>query len=161
MLKKLERLPKDLSLIAHAGVQFIDYGFLMVEDFSFSRSFEERPKEQFNILRPIEQNKQGPGMIDTDTGQPVTSNLTYSVQLQRALEAYDGMWLPMPYLKRKGTDRGRKLFERGPSNWARLRVTKLDSPDAGGYTHRLTLAFDTQPESMVKDGPYVCPLPED
>ncbi|MBV6486918.1 MAG: hypothetical protein GHHEDOFH_00855 [Pseudorhodoplanes sp.] len=162
MLKRLQRLPKDLSLIAHAGVQFVDYGFKLDPKFSFSKTFEERPDRQFYILRPIEPSKEGDGFIDSETSQPVNSNLTYSVQLQRALEAYDGIWLPAPFLKRKGLDpQGRKSFERGPSNWARLRIVKLGSPDDQGNTHRLTFAFDSQTESLIKGGSYICPVPED
>jgi hypothetical protein len=174
MLKKLQVLFKEQALVAHSGVQFLDYGFCLEESFSFSRSFlerlEERPGGQYHVLRPIERNKRAAGetgqqtaeFVDAETGEDVTTSSTYSVQLKVALEAYNGVWLPAPFLKRKGQDQtGRMTFEYGPSNWARLRVIKLETPDERGHTHRLTLAFDTHPEGMIRGGAYACPVPED
>src|SRR5262245_36691880 len=149
MLKKLQLLPEEQALIAHSGVQFLDYGFRVDPEFTFSRFFletvEERPDSTYTILLPIEPNRQkstdpdnpSPEFINSESRHPVTSKSIYSVQLAVALDAYNGIWLPVPFLKRKGRDQaGRELFERGPTNWARLRVVKLDTPDDHGNTHR-------------------------
>jgi hypothetical protein len=174
MLKKLQALFKEQALVANSGVQCLDYGFVLDENFAFSRyfleRFEEGPNGRFHVLRPIERNKKTPEsperqiaeFVDAETGEEVTSAATYSVPLKAALDVFDGSWLPAPFFKRKGQDyMRRQTFEPGPSNWARLRVVKLESPDDKGYTHRLTLAFDTQPEEMIRGGTYVCPTPED
>ena len=174
MLKKLQTLSKEQSLIAHSGVQFIDYGFRLDENFAFSRYFLEKLEERTNgsvrVLRPIERNKRTPDhpdqqiaeFIDTETGGEITSLATYNVQLKFALDVFDSTWLPAPFFKRKGRDEtGRPMFEPGPSNWSRLHVVKLDTADEKGYNYRLTLAFDTKPEQMIRGGGYVCPAPED
>jgi hypothetical protein len=169
MLKKLQDLPRDQTLVAHSGVQFVDYGFRIDENLAFSRMFlekigGERNGQPYYVLRQIENSRQGAGLIDSETLEPISSNATYSVRLQQALEAYDGVWLPAPYLKRRGLDeQDRETFEHGPTNWARMRVTQVGvaSGDPGAYTHRLTIAFDTRPEDAVKGNPYVCPVPED
>src|SRR5438067_402668 len=142
MLKKLQALAKEQSIIAHSGVQFIDYGFHLAEDFTFARSFleklEEKPSGRAHILRLIERNKRMPQdpdhpipeFIDAETREEITSGATYSLQLKLELDLLDGVWLPAPFLKRKGRDEsGRPMFEPGPSNWARLRVVKLEAPD--------------------------------
>src|SRR5262245_1255026 len=107
MLKKLPALSKEQALVAYTGVQFLDYGFQVDENFSFSRTFleklEERPNGRYHVLRPIERNKNAPGafdheFVDSETGDEVTSTATYPVQLKTALEAYDGTWLPAPFL---------------------------------------------------------------
>ena len=36
MLKKLQDLPRDQTLVAHSGVQFIDYGFRVENELAFS-----------------------------------------------------------------------------------------------------------------------------
>jgi hypothetical protein len=174
MLKTLQSLFREQALIANSGVQFLDYGFCLDENFAFSRSFLEKLEERANgphyVLSQIDRNrapptssgKQPTDFVDSETGEEVTSSATYSVQLKTSLEAYDGTWLPASFLKIRGRDRsGRSNFEAGPSNWARLRVVKLETADEKGFTHRLTLAFDTRPERMAKGGPYACPLPED
>ena len=167
MLKKLQKLFREQALVAHSGVQFLDYGFKFDENVVFSRWFleksEQRADGEHRVLRAIERNKKHadntgkriPDFVDVETGEDVASRATYSVQLKTVLEAYDSAWLPAPFFKYQGK------FEPGPSNWARLRVVKLDHPDDSGFTHRLTLAFDTRPEKMAEEGPYACPLPED
>lgn len=173
MLKTLQSLFREQALIANSGVQFLDYGFCLDENFAFSRSFLEKLEERSNgphyVLRPIDRNKAPPAnfgkqpadFVDAETGEEVTSSATYTVQFKTSLEAYDGVWLPAPFLKSRGQDAGRNKFEAGPSNWARLRVVKLETADEKGFTHRLTLAFDTRPERMAKGGPYASPGPED
>lgn len=174
MLKELQDLTKEQTLVANTGVQFIDYGFRLDASVTFSRAFVEKlevtPEGQYHVLRSIERkktpfndtNQKGADFVDSETREDVTSAAIYSIQLHLALDIFDGIWLPAPFLKRKGQDQsGRKSFEPGPSNWARLRVVKLDSPDERGFTHRLTLAFDTVPQEMVRGGSYVCPVPED
>jgi hypothetical protein len=172
MLRPLQKLPQDQTLVAHSGVQFIDYGFRLDEEFSFNRNFLEIPEaaqddSQSNIayrLQQIETNRAGPGYVDVETKLPVTEKSTYSIQFARALEIFDSVWLPTPYLKHKGYDgTSRETFEQGPFNWCRLRITKL-SPTEGAaddYTHRLTLAFDTTTGEAVKGWPYISPVNED
>jgi hypothetical protein len=174
MLKKLQPLFKEQALIAHSGVQFLDYGFKVDDNFAFSKFFLEKPDEHpdgpHDVLSLIERTKKDvdnptkrfADFVDPETGEDVMSRATYSVQLRTVLDAYDSIWLPAPFLKHKGrAASGQMKFEPGPSNWARLRVVKLDQPDEAGFTHRLTLAFDTRPEKMIERGPYACPLPED
>src|SRR5262245_53933465 len=113
MLKKLQALFKEQALVANSGVQCLDYGFVLDENFAFSRYFleryEEGPNGRFHVLRPIERNKKTPEsperqiaeFVDAETGEEVTSAATYSVPLKAALDVFDGAWLPAPFFKRK------------------------------------------------------------
>jgi hypothetical protein len=168
MLKHLQNLPQDQTLVAHSGLQFIDYGFQLTEEFSFNRTFLEIPepgeteKDIAYVFRQIETNRNGPGYIDTETREPVTEKATYSVPFARAIEIFDSVWLPVPYLKHKGYDETqRETFEQGPINWCRMRITKLSGGVADDYTHRLTLGFDTSTGDAIKGWPYLSPVNED
>ena len=169
MLKELQELPRDLKLVAHSGVQLLDYGFRLPEEFSFTRMFlEQRAKdednEEIDVLRQIETDRKGLGYRDVETGAPVTETSTYSVQFAKALQVFDTVWLPAPFLKQKGYDeviRDRETFEQGPSNWARIRVAKVDADPATDYNYRVTIAFETRPGEVREGWPYVCPVSED
>jgi hypothetical protein len=165
MLKPLQKIPKEQSLVAYSGVQFMDYGFRFEPNASFTRTFAEildrRPDgSEYHRLRAVEIDRQSPtgGFIDAETKQPLNSTAMYGVQLRNALEIYDGAWLPAPFLKVMGRDHGRATFEQGPANWVRLRVTKLETPNEGDNTHRLIFAFDTQIEANPT---YASPSSED
>ncbi len=188
MLKELQRLKKELTLVANSGLQFLDYGFKLPEERSVQRYFaelqepatagkqpdsaggrgdgegvddKEPAKEgaKHNVLRPLRRISDPEMMVDLETGQQETSTATYRVSLQQALELFDGTWLPAPFLKPKGA--GEDGFEEGPTNWARLRVVALPAPDTNGNTHRLTIVLDTRIEDHVPQAGYLAPSPVD
>ena len=74
-----------------------------------------------------------------DTGQP--GDYDYKIDANRALEAFTGRWVPVPFLRLSNEQWKDGAFkcEKGPSNWARLHVSREDSDDA----YRLTFLFDT------------------
>src|SRR4051794_20838204 len=100
MLKPLQKLPQDQTLVAHSGVQFIDYGFNVAEDFSCNRTFLEiaepggSEKEVAYTFHQIETNRSGPGYINAETREPIAEKTTYSIPFARALEIFDSAWLP-------------------------------------------------------------------
>ncbi len=68
----------------------------------------------------------------------------------------------MPFLRiRERQPDGDHRFDNGPVNWARARLLELPAPDAEGYTHRVTLAFDTQLLPTREGRPYLAPSPQD
>ncbi len=40
-------------------------------------------------------------------------------------------------------------FDEGPTNWSRMRLVKLATPDIDGNTHRLTMAFDSRGDAQA------------
>ena len=74
-----------------------------------------------------------------DTGQP--GDYDYKIDANRALEAFTGRWVPVPFLRLSNEQWKDGAFkcEKGPSNWARLHVSREDSDGA----YRLTFLFDT------------------
>ena len=165
MLKRLQSFSQNLTLIGHSGVQFVDYGFKL--DKPFSREFFE----QRDTTR-TEDPDDGPGRelrrittsaedsLDAQTGQPVKSVSRYDIKAIDALAIYNNMWLPVPFLKIRGANEAGG-FEAGPSNWARMRVSKLEQPDTDGYQYRVTFAFDTRILKLPAGAPYSGPREED
>ena len=56
-----------------------------------------------------------------------------------ALRMFTGHWVPLPYLRRKDSQKAK--FHPGPQAWCRMMLTVSDKP---GCTHAITLAFDTK-----------------
>src|ERR1700744_4499535 len=103
MLKELQELPRDLKLVAHSGVQFLDYGFRLPEELSISRMFLEKRargegNEEVDVLLQIETNRKNARYRDVETGESVTETSTYSVQFAKAVQVFDSVWLPAQFL---------------------------------------------------------------
>ena len=163
MLKKLQRLPTDMALVSHSGVQFVDYGFRIEKEFSrrFLERLDERPGGPATwTLRRLVLDPDSGEFVDAESKRAPTALSVYGIQVKNALEAYNDMWLPAPFFKVKGVGAA-DGFEKGPSNWARIRVSALDAPDLDGYTHRLTIAFDTRTDDLRTGDAYTCPRPDD
>jgi len=68
-----------------------------------------------------------------------------TVRAREAVEAYEGIWLPIPFL-RKSYD-GKK-FQQGPETWAMAWFSRISgvNEDTDEFTHNVVLAFDTRTE---------------
>ncbi|MGH8332413.1 MAG: virulence factor SrfB, partial [Pseudomonas sp.] len=73
------------------------------------------------------------------------------------LELLDGVWLPTPFFRFMPPHR----FDEGPTNWSRMRLVKLATPDIDGNTHRLTMAFDSRVMPKRDGTAYLAPNEED
>lgn len=59
------------------------------------------------------------------------AELSYEVDAKQAFSLFDGQWIPVPFLclKPERWDDQEQKFERGPSNWARIRVKRRNSEE--------------------------------
>ena len=73
-----------------------------------------------------------------DAGQP--GDYDYKIDAIRALETFEGRWVPVPFLRLSNEQwkDGSFTCEKGPSNWVRLHVSRDE-----GDVYRLTFLFDT------------------
>jgi len=80
-----------------------------------------------------------------------------TVRAREAVESYEGMWLPIPYL-RKSYD-GKK-FQQGPETWSMFWYSRIPGTNENSkYTHNVVLAFDTKCED--NDQAYLTPTEND
>ncbi len=161
------------SLIPNTGIQFLDFALKGQDVERLSRTFwpevhrdqtdaEGRPLVTLHAL-----TKDGEGRFLHVTpahpnGIEPPEQETFSVRAPQALELFERQWLPIPFLRegQRGSD-NLPIFDKGPTNWARLWVSALPETDEDGNTHRVVIAFDTLLLERRADGPYAAPAPSD
>jgi hypothetical protein len=158
----MQGLPKIVSLVPQSGLQFIDLRFGLERLPRAPRSFWEQPL-------PAGQEAAAPALVNLrmlsidDTGtllDPVSGRTppdeeVYSVGRAQALEPFLGRWVPLPYFRVAAMAAGGKeIYDKGPTNWARLRIAELPAPDDDGNTHHAVLAFDTALRQRDEGRPY-------
>ena len=165
-IKELADWPDLVTLVPFSGIQMLDFGFNL-ESTRFRSRFLERTVARHDTvdereLEPLPQNDdEADNRIDE-----VRENdpLDYVVSGRQALEVFLGKWIPVPILrlrKEPGQD-GDRQFDQGPTNWARIRVVELDSPDPrSSHTHRVQLAIDTSLVNKNRTDNYLAPEEDD
>lgn len=150
---------QSISLVPHSGIQFVSDHFDLDTTPRFSRTFLERKIDNNITLHP------GWRFEDPDGEPPprVAGDTDYDVSKERALEPFLGQWVPVPYLRLIGSgEHGEDRFDRGPSNWVRVRVVKSSKELNQKGTHQVTFAFDTEvlPPPLANRA-YTAPSTED
>ena len=174
MLKPLTEFDDVVTLIPDSGIQLLDFGLNDEMVTKVRRSFWPEKLGQTDDdgrhiirLHPLEERDEGYVYFSDEYPDgryaPADDDDIDSYSGAKAFEAFDGEWLPIPYLRRKISDRPTdEMYDFGPIGWCRGRVVKLDEPDEQGNTYRLTLAFDTTLGSPKREGtPYLAPEPRD
>ncbi|MEG6594020.1 virulence factor SrfB, partial [Desulfovibrio sp. 1188_IL3213] len=120
----IPRYLSPVSIIPGGCPQFLDFALQEESIRRLRRYFREEKKNQgdadgryTHYLRCLAETESG--FIDQLTGQPCDED--YSVEARRAVEVWEGHWLPIPFLRTldQAWPDGGKRFECGPSNWAR------------------------------------------
>ncbi|MEL6336432.1 MAG: virulence factor SrfB [Pseudomonadota bacterium] len=165
-LHPLHTWKSDATLVPYSGVQFVDFGFDINAIGSVTRQFIERTvvtggeRDECTLI-PLTGDEEA----DADlVGQPREDDDEYSINKTKALEPFLNKWAPAPVFRIKpGRARdGSELYDAGPSAWARVYVTELESPEPDtGYTHRAILSFDTQLATKVTQDAYTTPTGAD
>jgi hypothetical protein len=150
-----------VSIIPGGCPQFLDFALPEEAVRRLRLSFREEKKQ--NDTNPEAQSQQQPrythylrcltetedGLVDQLTNLPCDED--YSVEARRALDALEGHWLPIPFLRTLDQlwPDGSKRFECGPSNWARARIIRSESHPG---TLRVVILFDTNTEERPTEG---------
>lgn len=156
-------LPRIVSLVPQSGIQFIDVRFAITQLPNLMRSFWEQPL-------PAATESAGAGsrlvnlriltdedglFMDPVSGQSPPLEECYPVGRSEALQPFIDRWVPLPYFRVGAVAvGGKERYDRGPTNWARLRLSRLATPDGDGNTHHAVLAFDTALRELDKTQPY-------
>lgn len=157
-----------ISLVPNSGLQFIDLHFNIDDLPKLNCSFwEERMESQATadgqvpvMLRCLEANEASGELEDPTTGQTPPVEEIYDLNRQKGLEPFLGKWVPLPYfyvIKPASLMGDPASYDKGPTNWARVRVAELAERDRHNNSHRITLLFDTAIRNREPDRPYVMP----
>lgn len=143
-------------IVPKSGLQFLDFAFELTRHARLSAAFWEEPRpdktgpdgQPLVLLRKLQQDAEGNLVFwDEEAGQLRTAPEadSYKISATKALEAFQGQWLPFPllHLDERGPD-GRDSFRQGPSTWARILVQPVTPARAGDPTHRIVVALDTK-----------------
>ena len=148
-LNELMHFPEVVPLIPGTGVQFLDFGFSIDKQ-------SDVPKEWgwFDPRTTMNNEKIPPCVRRGD--EEARGVESYSVDLKAIEQMFHRVWMPLPLLRREAQG-----FYRGPTNWARAYLAKLDEPDADGHRYRLVIAADTTLLEFVESEAYLAPSPGD
>ncbi len=157
MLAQVVKFEEQATLIMSSGLQFMDFGltlelrkeqageFLRLDTGrSLARlEYNERTEKYYHPGNPTAERRPDPNL---------------STAMEESIKLLDGLWLPIPVLR---ANPGRD-FEDGPTTWSRARIVTLaPGEDLNGFTHRLTLAFDTSVFDDDDDTGYLAPRRDD
>lgn len=149
-LSKLVQFSQVVPLIPGSGIQMIDIG-LSVD--------KNTPVPQdWGWFDPVDglANDRVPDCIRRGDGE-ARGPESYSIVLKDVLEMFDRQWMPLPIFR---TELSGGFF-RGPVNWARAYLARLDTPDDEGNEFRLVIALDTALLEFDDAAAYLAPAPED
>ena len=153
------------TLVPHSGIQFVTEQFDLATTPRFSRIFYERhATDSANPSLVIATLHPGWHQFDPE-GDPLRSepgDLELSISKQKALEPFIDKWVPVPYLRFVGIGQNREeSYERGPTNWVRVKVSKKAARKEGSEPYSVVFAFDTEVLKRMDNRPYTAPSIDD
>jgi hypothetical protein len=161
------------SIIPGGTMQFLDIGIDIRKVKRLTSEYYEyeyaQSSSDLNILGLVclTPSHDGESYVDSVTGEPWVDPISqqpvnnlepmYSIGKDKALDPYLDKWVPLPFFRSSGSiSRNENRFRYGPTDWARGKITEIKNPEENGYTHHLTIAFDTHIEKDI-DVPNVDP----
>ncbi|CBL44089.1 Uncharacterized protein conserved in bacteria, putative virulence factor [gamma proteobacterium HdN1] len=155
MLPELVQYESRMTLIMATGVQFLDFALKL--DLRREPAGEFAPQQSnLSLARLHYDERTDQYFHPAEPSRAVASKI--SVPVDQSINLLDGMWLPIPFFRMAPS----RKFAEGPGNWARARIVSLaDGEDPDGYTHRVTLAFDTRVFHSRSDMAYLAPTSDD
>lgn len=148
-LNELMEFPKVVPLIPGSGVQFLDFGFSIGKQSPVPTEWG-----YFDPRTTLNGGKVPPCVRRGD--EEARGVESYTVDIRMIEQMFGRVWMPLPLLRREA--RG---FYRGPTNWARVYLTRLEEPDSRGNTHRIVIACDTSLLPFTENEAYLAPSPGD
>jgi hypothetical protein len=152
------------SLIPGGPLQFLDLRFkinglkiLPTEFYEYQEQDTYIAGKSRPIIKFLQKDNDNEGYIDKQTRKTIKdpyTNLpkasikpTYSFNINNALEPFIDKWVPLPFMRTcEIAGSIDSQYCKGPTDWARAKISLLEKPDAQGNTHQLTIAFDTKLE---------------
>lgn len=165
----MQGLPQIVSLVPQTGLQFLDFRFSLEQLPRTPRSFWEQPLPpgaQETVpalvnLRLLASDPTGT-LLDPVSGRTPPDEEVYQIGRTQALEPILGRWVPLPFFRVAAVaGGGKEVYDKGPTNWVRLRLVALQEPDDDGNTHHAVLAFDTALRPRDEGRPYTAVSPAD
>jgi hypothetical protein len=155
MLVEIRDFGEEATLVMRTGVQFLDFG-LKLDLGRLPEGGFVRDGSQGRIARldydPVKDSYSRAG----ESGRAVKPSFT--LPAGEAVKLFADQWVPVPYLH---ADRDGSLRS-GPTTWARACIASLaPGDDPAGFTHRFTVAIDTNLFEGDERTGYLAPTMQD
>jgi hypothetical protein len=155
-----------VSMVPRSAVQFLTFHFNIDSTGRFARPFIAHRLSETTPTEGLARYELRPGWNDEDPELPPPfkaerMDIEFEINKQRALEPFLDVWTPVPFLAKFPIRDSEARDQLGPTNWCRVRVTAADSGAAGGATHTIVFAFDTEVLETQPGRPYLAPSPKD
>ncbi|MBA4362743.1 MAG: virulence factor SrfB, partial [Pseudomonas sp.] len=155
MLPEVTQFEDTVTLVSDTGIQFMDFALRL--DPRKEPAGEFAPMISGLICRLMYNEEKDFYFYEPEPEKVEKAKPAFSVDMKSSLELLDGVWLPTPFFRFMPPHR----FDEGPTNWSRMRLVKLATPDIDGNTHRLTMAFDSRVMPKRDGTAYLAPNEED
>jgi hypothetical protein len=159
----IPKYQESVSVIPGGVIHYLDLGLNLAKakklatefyEHAVTTSGTEKPTWQLICLSRLHteegflNSQTGERAVDPTTNQAITESML-SFSAEKALEPFLDQWVPLPFFRSEGAiDAFTDRYRFGPTDWARIYVSKLAEKDEKGNTHRMVIALDTQ----VQDG---------
>ncbi|MFC0178562.1 virulence factor SrfB [Thorsellia kenyensis] len=153
MLAPLIDFKDKVTLIEDSGIQCLDFGIDANIKKMRAGEFIKSPLDGTLVRLVFDERKEG--FVQPGTGFPAQSQ--FDMPLEQSLNLLNGIWLPIPYFRISPP----RQFIKGPLNWVRAQIIKLDDADNEGNTYRVVFAFDTKVFTDSTHTQYLAPTRED
>jgi hypothetical protein len=135
----------SVSIVPQSGLQFLRVALDLVGgDWDAPGYF--RLRDQADVAAPGAQAQAQLEALTSEQRRASGPEATgiMSVQTLDALRVFSGDWVPLPYLKlRAPAPDSPAGFDRGPTNWARIRMDPIGEEDEAPSVWKGVLALDT------------------
>lgn len=152
-----------IRLVPHSGIQFVEYAFNIDVVGRLSRRFIEQEVvgrggasagRSFQLVPAWDEDDPTSGVEQSARDD----DREYTISERAALDVFMEKWVPVPMLRIRSDEDGGGVLDRGPTNWARVRVVEVPdrAPDSP-VSHRVIFAFDTELLEKKPNRPYLGP----
>lgn len=149
-------------LVPNSFIQFLDFTLSGATAAAIRRSFLEDRTAAEPALYPV--SIEDGLLYHPLTGAVADTALTITLSGARALEPFLDTWLPVPMMRVRPAATGDtwQELDEGPSNWARVFISRIACEDAEP-SYRVVLALDTTCDKAgaAEGRPYAAPTVED
>lgn len=147
-MSKLPQYKEKVSLIPYGLPQFLDFEIskdsLSKEKFYFYEEKRQDTKEGRVCFRlhQLVVNSDDKEFYDAVSKKPANREEDYRLAAED-VKPWLNKWIPIPFLREGAHKVGEMIYEKGPTNWARARLSEKNDGTEG---YRLVIAFDMQVE---------------
>lgn len=153
-LAELSQFHDSVPIIPESGMQFLDFGLRVEKDQPMPTRWGFLANKAAALT-----GDEIPQLVEREVAGETSGNgrVTCPIDLSDIEKLFADKWMPLPLFRRDLSG----SFFRGPTNWARIYLHRLETADTDGNTHRLVLALDTRLVPFLENEAYVAPSAAD